>query len=76
MPNVDLLDRVQAVDGWFAVVGIKGKKNVRQVLVATREEVDKVSAEFVEQQRNVFFGCAKYKTDANRTKENVQSIKC
>ena len=76
MPNVDLLDRVQAAAGWFAVVGIKGKKNVRQVLVATREEVDKVSAEFVEQQRNVFFGCAKYKTDANRTKENVQSIKC
>lgn len=76
MPNVDLLNRVQAVGGWFAVLGIKGKKNVQQVLVETREEVDKVAAEFVEQQRNVFFGCAKYKTSANRKKENVQSVKC
>ena len=76
MPNVDLLNRVQAADGWFAVLGIKGKSNVRQVLVETREEVDKVSAEFVEQKRNVFFGCAKYKTGTNRKKENVQSVKC
>ena len=75
MPSIDLLDRVQAVDGWFAVVGIRGK-SVKQVLVATRKEVDTAAEEFVAQKRNVFFGCAKYKTNESRKKENVQSIKC
>ena len=75
MPNIDLLDRVQAADGWFAVLGIKGK-SVRQVLVQTREELNKAAAEFVEQKRNAYFGCAKFTTDKNRTKDNVQNIKC
>ena len=75
MTNIDLLDRVLAPTGWFAVLGIKGKKNVVQELVQTRAEVDKFAAKFVNEKREVYFGCSKFKTGDNRTKENVKDIK-
>jgi len=75
MQQPDLLDLVQPASGWFAIVGIKGPKDVRQELVATREEADECIQTFMQQQRNVFFGVAKYETGANRTKENVKALK-
>jgi hypothetical protein len=75
MTNIDLLDRILAPDGWFAVLGIKGKKNVVQELVQTRAEVDKFAAKFVNEKREVYFGCSKFKTSDNRTKDNVKDIK-
>jgi len=74
MNDFDLLDAVQPSEGWFAVLGIKGD-DVRQKLVATREELEEVSERFVAQHRNVFFGVAKYKTGDNRTKGNVRALK-
>ena len=75
MQHYDLLDLVQPSDGWFAIVGIKGTGDVRQQLVATREEVDELITRFSDAGRNVFFGVAKYATGANRTKENVRTLK-
>jgi len=75
MTTIDLLDTVLPAEGWFAVVGIKGK-NVMQRLVQTREELDKLSQEFVLGGRNVFFGCAKYKSGTDgRVKDNVLALK-
>ena len=75
MTHFDLLEAVQPADGWYAVVGIKGKDDVRQNLVATREELDQLAHRYVSQQRNVFFGVAKYETDESRRKENVKALK-
>ena len=75
MENVDLLDIVQPSTGWFAVLGIKGPRDVRQELVSTRREVDKLAEQYVAEGRNVFFGVAKYATGDNRTKENVKALK-
>jgi hypothetical protein len=75
MSDFDLLSAVQPPDGWFAILGIHSDKTVRQTLVATREEVDKLVAKFMTQKRNVFFGVAKFATGENRTKKNVQSLK-
>ena len=78
MQQTDFLDLVQPADGWFAITGIKGSgkgANVRQALVATREEADDLIAEYAAAERNVFFGVAKYSTGANRTKENVKALK-
>jgi hypothetical protein len=75
MQHVDLLDLVQPADGWFCITGIKTAGDVRQELVATREEADKIISQFAQQQRNIFFGVAKYETGANRTKENVKALK-
>ena len=75
MTDFDLLNAVQPDGGWFAIVGIKEGKPVRQVLVETREEVEGVTGRLLEQGRNVFFGVAKYATDAGRTKGNVQNLK-
>lgn len=71
----DLLDIVQPAEGWFAVLGIKGKDDVKQQLVATREEVDRIAEKFVAEQRNVYFGVAKFETNKNRLKTNVKTLR-
>ena len=70
----DLLDAVQPKDGWFCAVGIKGRSIV-QKLVQTREELDELADQFVADKRNAFFAVAKFQTDADRKKDNVQSLK-
>ena len=78
MQQPDLLTLVQPAKGWFAITGIKGtgkNADVRQELVATREEADALIERFVQAGRNAFFGVAKYKTGDNRTKENVLGLK-
>lgn len=75
MQQPDLLDLVQPAEGWFCCVGIKSSGQVRQELLATREEFDAKVEEFVEEGRNVFFGVAKYASPKNRTKENVKALK-
>ena len=78
MQQPDLLTLVQPAEGWFAITGIKGtgkNADVRQELVATREEADALIEQFVQAGRNVFFGVAKYKTGDNRKKENVLGLK-
>ena len=74
MNDIDLLSRVLAPEGQFAILGLKGKSPV-QKLVKTREEFDKLVAEYVEQGRDVYFGCAKFGEENNRTKDNVLAIK-
>lgn len=71
----DLLDIVQPSEGWFAVLGIKGATDVKQKLVATREELDRVAQQFVAEGRNAFFGVARFKENVGRKKENVRALK-
>lgn len=75
MGDFDLLTAVQPEQGWYAVVGIKGDSR-QQELVETREEFDEWVQHFQRAKRNVFFGVAKYKDGSNRTKQNVQALKC
>jgi hypothetical protein len=78
MTNFDLLDAVQPSSGWYAIVGIKGAGNNvqrQQHLVETRAEVDALAARLVSGGWNVFFGVAKYASDANRKKSNVKALK-
>ena len=74
MNNIDLLDRVLPSGGWYAVLGIKGK-SVLQELVQTREEVAEYTQRYMDAGRDVYFGCSKFATDENRTKDNVLAIK-
>lgn len=74
MDYYSLLDAVQDSNGYFCVVGIKGKK-VRQKLVGSRQEFDAEVQRLAGNDWNVFYGVAKYNTDENRTKENVKTIK-
>lgn len=74
MEGFDLLEAVQPEGGWFAVVGIT-EGGTRQVFVETREELEDVAANMVQQGRNVFFGVAKFKDDSSRLKSNVQALK-
>lgn len=73
--QLDLLRTVQPLEGWFAVLGIKGENDVKQELVATREEVDQLAEKFVAEDRNVYFGVAKFATNKNRQKPNVLGLR-
>ena len=74
MNNIDLLARVLPSEGWYAVLGIKGK-SVLQELVQTREEVAEYTQKYMDAGRDVYFGCSKFATNENRTKDNVLAIK-
>lgn len=74
MSDFDLLKTVQAADGWFAVVGIKGK-SVRQELVESREEVDQRVQYFVQNGYDAYFGLAKFENGSSRQKHNVKALK-
>lgn len=74
MADFDLLNTVQPEGGYFAIVGIKSG-SVRQVLVPTREEADEQIEKFFGQDRDVYFGVAKYRTDESRKKDNVLALK-
>ena len=74
MDTFDLLDRVLAPEGWYCVVGLNGSYPI-QKLVQTKEEVYTYAKQFVSENRDAYFGCAKFETDANRTKANVKCLK-
>jgi hypothetical protein len=75
MSDFDLLNAVQPSEGWFAIVGIAGGSNIKQVFVETRAEADEVVAKLLASRMNVFFGVAKFTDDSSRTKANVRAIK-
>lgn len=75
MTDFDLLDTVLAPEGWYAVVGVKNKTNAKQKLVQTREEVNEVARQYVQQGRDVYFGCAKFATGDNREQDNATYFK-
>lgn len=71
----DLLSIVQPSDGWIAVLGIKDGDDVIQTLVSSREEVDSLASKYMQQERNVFFGVARFETGENRKKPNVKALR-
>jgi hypothetical protein len=71
--SFDLLDAVLPAEGRFCVVGISQYTDQR--IVDTREELDKIAEKFVYQNKNVFFACAKFGEQDNRTKDNVSGIR-
>ncbi len=75
MPDFDLLSTVQPDEGYFAVVGIKDGEAVRQKLVDNRRRADILIRRLSDEGFNAYFGVAKFKTDENRKKENVLSLK-
>jgi len=74
MSNFDLLSVVQPPQGWFVICGFRGPEDVRQKVVATREEVDALVAKYLSQNRDVYFAVAKFATDKNRKKDNVEAL--
>lgn len=80
MGDFDLLSAVQPEQGWYAIVGIRGDSK-RQHIVETREEFDEWVERFTRQERNIFFGVAKFSGEEDdegkrhRTKRDVVGLK-
>lgn len=77
MTNVDLLNRVQAADGWFVILGLNRGRYASQEIVETRSEFDALVQKYLANNWDVYFGVAKYfyKDTQVRTKDNVQNVK-
>jgi hypothetical protein len=74
MATFDLLDAVLPKDGWFCITGIKDEI-AWQRLVETREEADDVARDYLDGERDVYFGCAKFETGQNRKADNAKYFK-
>ena len=66
---------VQPQDGWIAIVGITSGNDVRQILCSTYEDAEDAIDKLKNQNRNVYFGVAKYKDGTSRVKDNVLALK-
>ena len=74
MNPLDFLRAILPADGYYAWVRIKNKKP-RQVLTDSIEALKPIARNAVEHGADLYFGCAAYSTDQNRTKTNVKSVK-
>jgi len=66
----DLLDTVLPTEGRYCVLGLGGKFP-DQRFVDTREEVEEITKQFVENKVDAYYGCAKFGPANNRTHENA-----
>ena len=66
----DLLDAVLPAEGRYCVFGLG--KFPDQRFCDTRAEVDVIAKEFVNNNSNAFYGCAKYGDENNRTHANAK----
>lgn len=67
--SFDLLDAVLPAEGRYCVLGIG--KYPAQSFADTREEVTQKAEELVRKRMDVYFGCAKFGPENNRTHENA-----
>ncbi len=74
MATFDLLDAVLPDKGWICIIGIKDEV-AWQRLVETREEADDIARDYLDGERDVYFGCAKFETGQNRKAENAKYFK-
>jgi hypothetical protein len=72
MSITNFLSKILSKNGWYCIVGIKQGGGVKQLFVKTLEEVEEETSKLLSGEYNVYFGCAKYKTDKNRTKDNAE----
>jgi uncharacterized protein (DUF927 family) len=69
------LKRVLATDGWYCIVGLKEGARTKQIFKESLEEVDEVVTDLLKNSYNVYFGCAKYKENTKRIKDNADHFK-
>ena len=67
--NFDLLDTILPQEGRYCVFAYG--KYPDQRLLDTREEVDAAIEQFVDKKADVYFACAKFGPENNRTQENA-----
>lgn len=70
-----LLSSVLSTDGWYCIVGLKKTGTPKQLFVETLAEAEEEARELLEKQYDVYFACAKYETNKNRTTDNVKNIR-
>jgi hypothetical protein len=75
MAKSDLLEHVLSTDGWYCVMALKAGEYPIQRFVQTLADVEKLADEFLEQKRDVYFGCAKFSEAGNRGKGNAAFFK-
>lgn len=75
MSHSKFLKRVLATQGWYCIVGLKSGAKPKQTFVESLDEVDAAIQRMLDAEYNVYFGCAKYKSNTKRTKENAGYFK-
>lgn len=74
MNTLDFLRAILPADGYYAWVRIKNKKP-QQTLTDSIEALKPIVRKALNDEADMYFGCAAYSTDQNRTKGNVKFVK-
>lgn len=74
MKTSDFLNKVLPITGWYCVVGIKNG-GTKQVFLESIAEVEAKISSLLDDEYNLYFGCAKYETNKNRFKTNAKYFK-
>jgi len=73
---MDLIGSVRPEGGWYALLAIKDRKIVRQILFETRSEFDEKAKSLCDDGWDVYFGLGKFKDgDEGRVANNVSHMK-
>lgn len=75
MAKTDLLAHVLPPDGWYCVMALKSDALPEQRFVKTLEEVEALATKLCDERRNVYFGCAKFRSATSREKSNAAFFK-
>ena len=75
MAKTDLLAHVLPSEGWYCVMSLKSDALPEQKFVKTLEEVDSLADRMCAEKRNVYFGCAKFRSATSREKTNAAYFK-
>lgn len=74
MDGIDLIGLVRPAGGWYALIAVKNKSQVRQLFYETREELDAGIEKFTAARWCTFFGLARFKTGKDRTHDNADAL--
>jgi hypothetical protein len=67
---MDFLRRVLSDEGYICVCGFKGQ-DIQQQFVQTFDEAEAILDKFDSEERNIYFGCARY----TKEERNLQTVK-
>jgi len=73
--NREFLQAVTAEGGYYAIVGMTKGKLREQIFVETLDEVESTVAGLASNNRDIFFGLAKFATPKERTRANATQVK-
>lgn len=71
----EFLSKVLPDKGWYCIVGLRSGRPTKQIFVESLDELEEAADRLLQDEYNIYFGCATYETNMRRTKDNAAYFK-